>query len=261
MRDGRPSWTARWVATRRAALAGSRPVHGDADAEGRLYAGLAMPMLGSRLLAPARMGARTEFFDRQAVDAAARGVNQVVVLGAGYDGRALRFSEFPIHWIEVDHPASQADKRRRLAEIGAEAVSGKLSFAPVDLIAGDLGAALDASGHDPVDRTLWMAEGLLPYLPDTTIASLFETLGARSATGSMLAVNVLVHGESSPVRDSVRSVVDKILAAMGEPRLSRFVEGDIERLLADAGWRIEERSRQAESRADGSHFLAILAVR
>jgi O-methyltransferase involved in polyketide biosynthesis len=52
------------------------------------------------------------------VDAIDRGVKQVVILGAGYDGRALRFRTPGVRFFEVDHPATQIDKLRRLAALG-----------------------------------------------------------------------------------------------------------------------------------------------
>lgn len=204
------------------------------------------------------MAARTGFFDGQVLGAPAQGIGQVVVLGAGYDGRPLRFNDLPLRWIEVDHPASQADKRRRLARAGAP--TRNVRFAPVDLTADDLDAALDTAGHDAGGRTLWMAEGLLPYLPAESIRALFKTLRSRSAPGSALAVNVLVMDDATPRSSLVRGVVNKILAVAGEPRLASFREGDAERLLEESGWHIQERNTQAASRADGSHFLAVRAT-
>ena len=64
------------------------------------------------------MAERTRFVDHEVADALGRGLDQVVLLGAGYDGRALRFGGGPARWFEVDRPATQADKRRRLEALG-----------------------------------------------------------------------------------------------------------------------------------------------
>ncbi len=56
--------------------------------------------------------ARTAFFDQAVVDSIDSGVRQVVIGGAGYDGRALRYAKPGVRWFEVDHPSTQADKRR-----------------------------------------------------------------------------------------------------------------------------------------------------
>ena len=63
----------------------------------------------------ARLAARTRFFDEQVLAALDRGIRQVVIAGAGYDDRALRFRSPGVRYFELDHPATQADKRRLLA--------------------------------------------------------------------------------------------------------------------------------------------------
>src|SRR5437764_15286930 len=136
------------------------------------------------------MAARTKFFDDETVGAIARGVDQIVIVGAGYDGRALRFGGAGVRWIEVDHPATQADKRRRLAGLGVEL--DHLKFVAVDLISDDLDVALGDAGHD-IDRpTLFICEGLFAYLPLETSRSLCSTLRRRSHADSVLAANFRV---------------------------------------------------------------------
>src|SRR3954447_24591402 len=116
MKADRPSYTARRGASQRAQLARPGTPHGNPDAEQRLYEGLGSPLLFSRL-DPKRMAGRTRWFDDATVEALDQGVGQVVIIGAGYDGRALRFGGGDVRWIEVDHPSTQADKRRRVADL------------------------------------------------------------------------------------------------------------------------------------------------
>src|SRR5690348_10219180 len=172
MKD-RPSYTARRVASQRARLERPADPHGDPEAEQRLYEGLGSPLLFTRL-DPGRMRGRTQWFDGATVDALGRGVKQVVIVGAGYDGRALRFKGDGVRWIEVDHPATQADKRRRIDAIGVPAAH--ITFVGVDLIHDDLDAALAQAGHVMGQPTLWMCEGLLGYLPIETVTDVFSTL-------------------------------------------------------------------------------------
>jgi hypothetical protein len=49
------------------------------------------------------MRTRTEFVDAETANALSKGIDQIVILGAGYDGRALRFGP-SARWIEVDRP-------------------------------------------------------------------------------------------------------------------------------------------------------------
>lgn len=204
------------------------------------------------------MAVRTRFIDDQLLRSVEQGVRQVVLVGAGYDGRPLRFSDLPVRWIEVDHPATQADKRRRLARVGA--ASGHISFVPVDLLDGSVDAELAKAGHDPAQPSLWVCEGLFPYLPRPTITALCETLRTRSSPGSALVCNVLVNDNPPPLTRYVRRAVDGLLAAIGERRLSEFTPSDSERLLTDTGWAIEARESTSPGRTDGTYLLAITAV-
>lgn len=89
MAVGGPSLTARWVASHRARLGPQRPTveGGDPAAEQALYEGLSRRFLVLPAMAPTGMTTRTGFFDTETANALSRGIDQVVILGAGYDGR------------------------------------------------------------------------------------------------------------------------------------------------------------------------------
>lgn len=258
MRRNQASWTARWVATQRAALHDERPRRGDSCAELRLDRDLALPLLGVRMAGPTGMAARTRFMDDQLLDAVGRGVTQIGIIGAGYDGRPLRFSELPVRWIEVDHPATQADKRARLERIQAEI--GHVTFVAANLLEDDLGEKLATAGHDPARPSLWICEGLFPYLPSQSITDLCRTLRDRSSPTSALIGNVLVNDAPRPLARFVRRGVEGLLAAIGERRLSEFTPGDIEGLLTASGWHVNVVESTSPGRADGTYLLAIAAA-
>jgi methyltransferase (TIGR00027 family) len=249
MREDRPSFTARRVASQRAKLARPSSPNGDPDAEQRLYEGLVTPLLFSRV-DPNRMLRRTRWFDDVTVDALGRGVTQVVIVGAGYDGRALRFADGSVRWIEVDHPATQADKRRRVATLGVSLAH--ITFAPVDLVHDDLGAALAKAGHDERKPTLLICEGLLGYLPLETVVTLLTDLRIRSAPDTVLAVNFRVSEQPRWLGDRIgRGLIDGILNLVGEARITDFHEGEPELLLADTGWRVVRQDTSDHTRIDG----------
>src|SRR5687768_9993771 len=102
--DTRPSFTARGIAHVRARLNRPSAVTGDPDA-GALLAqdlGMSLPL---QLYGPfvSYVRGRTRFFDSQVADALGSAPGQVVIVGAGYDDRALRFRTPDIRFIEVDH--------------------------------------------------------------------------------------------------------------------------------------------------------------
>ena len=121
MEDGGPSVTARWVAAHRLGFTRVAAEYGDPAADEALAADVA----AGRAVPANRMhdylAARTAFFDRTVTGALGRGVRQVVVGAAGYDGRAFRYAKPGVRWFEVDHPATQRDKLERLERLGIDA--------------------------------------------------------------------------------------------------------------------------------------------
>lgn len=242
MRATKPSFTARHVARVRAGLDRPTLPSGDADAERRLYEGLGSSPLSALLARRGdfhdRMARRTAFFDRETLAAIERGVPQVVIVGAGYDGRALRFADPRTRFFEVDHPATQADKRRRVAALGARPGTGA-TYVPADLIHDDLAGRLDGAGHDPARASLFVVEGLLGYLPRPTVDQVLTTLRARATPDSELAVALPTVRRLDTTRARLRHRWRAVLLrAMGEPRLSRFEPGEFTGVLARAGWRV-----------------------
>jgi methyltransferase (TIGR00027 family) len=117
---------------------------------------------------------RTRFAEDALAAAIARGVSQLVVLGAGLDTYAYRADlDGALRVLEVDHPATQAWKRERLASAGI-AIPPALTFAPVDFEHGSLADGLAAAGFDPAQRSFFTWLGVTPYLTEQAI---FATLG------------------------------------------------------------------------------------
>jgi methyltransferase (TIGR00027 family) len=134
------------------------------------------------------IGSRTAFFDDAVLRAIDRGVKQIVILGAGYDGRPLRFRTPGVRFFEVDHPATQADKRRRLALL--QVATTGITFVEADFIEPGLEQRLADAGHLSDRPTQFLLEGVLRYLPEVTIENLLATTRRRAAPGSELALSI-----------------------------------------------------------------------
>ncbi|WP_261563272.1 class I SAM-dependent methyltransferase, partial [Frankia tisae] len=98
--------------------------------------------------------------------------------------------------FEVDHPASQRDKRDRAGELVAGAPP---CFVPVDFSRDDLAAALAAAGHRRSLPTIWIWEGVVPYLTRGEAARTLRIIGDRSAPGSRLIVHYHTPAPSAPL--------------------------------------------------------------
>src|SRR4051794_36263339 len=113
---------------------------------------------------------------------------QIVILGAGLDGRAWRMDELAgAELFEVDHPDSQADKQDRAAALGEPVAHRHL--VPVDFRTDDLDRALAAAGHDGTTPTTWIWEGVVAYLTPAEVEASAAVIAGRSAPGSRLVVN------------------------------------------------------------------------
>ncbi|MFJ5229075.1 class I SAM-dependent methyltransferase [Kitasatospora sp. NPDC088391] len=170
-----------------------------------------------------------------------RPAGQLVVLGAGLDSRAWRLAALAGTDVwEVDHPASQQDKRARLAEQGGElpVVASSVRFVPVDFAVDDLGRALAAAGHDAAAPTTWLWEGVVPYLTRDQVHGTLAALAARSAPGSALLANY-----QAP---SARARAGRLLAGLlgdpataGEPWRSLWRPRQWAAALARHGFRVD----------------------
>jgi methyltransferase (TIGR00027 family) len=119
---------------------------------------------------------RTRYLDDAIRQECADGLEQLVILGAGFDSRAQRLPELErVRVFEIDHPATQASKREAM-----RGALGRVTCVPLDLLRGGVEEALAGSGFAPGPRTLFLWEGVTNYLD---AASVDATLRAASRLG------------------------------------------------------------------------------
>jgi methyltransferase (TIGR00027 family) len=165
--------------------------------------------------------------------AAAAGVRQVVILGAGLDTRAHRLSTLhESHVFEVDHPATQKLKRRRAQglPLAVEAVS----YVPVDFERDALPDRLAAAGHRRDLPTAWVWEGVVMYLSDPALRGTLQSMAALSAPGSVALVHY--HEPDPPSRE--RRGMRALLSLWGEPQIGQRSRETIAAELASNGWKL-----------------------
>ena len=166
----------------------------------------------------------------------ARGVGQLVVLGAGLDTFAYRnpFGE-RLRVFEVDHPATQAWKRRRLYEAGI-AVPDDVIYAPVDFERETLSERLAAAGLQSNVRTFFTWLGVVPYLTKEAITSTLSQIAAHPGGAEV----VFDYGEPREMVDAALRIQYEAraarVAAAGEPFLSYFIPADLHQALRGLGF-------------------------
>ncbi len=130
--------------------------------------------------------ARTRYFDETLLAALPQGMQQLVILGAGYDSRAYRLPALRSlqHIFEVDHPATQAAKRRRLQQIGV-AVPENVSYVPIDFMTQSLDMLFEY--HYRADlKTFFLWEGVTYYLDGAAIDQTLAFVQHHACPGSVL---------------------------------------------------------------------------
>jgi methyltransferase (TIGR00027 family) len=250
------SRTSQAVALTRAGLDRPHSAEGDPRAQARLCEGM-RPAPVDRLRP--MLGARTRFFDQAVTTALAGGTRQVVICGAGYDDRALRFRTSGVRFYELDQGPTQADKRRRLLALGSD-LSG-LTLATADFRTDDVAAVLATRGHDRARPTLFLCEGLLVYLDEPALVRLLSGLASCAAPGSGLAASLAVHAPGLDTAEVVAAANARRRAGETEPWRTILPRDEQLALLARAGWRTSQAVDAAEldDAAPAGRNLMVLA--
>lgn len=181
----------------------------------------------------AHMAARTAYVDAAVLAAVTDGLPQVVVVGAGYDDRALRFRTPGVTFYEIDHPATQVDKRERVRQLGA---AHDVQFVPADLRTDDVAAELAEAGQNLDVPTLFVCEGLLLYLSQSDVRRLLLALRERAAPGSRQVASLAIHADGVDSEAAVAVANGRRRDATAEPWFTILSRDEHLRLLADSGW-------------------------
>ncbi len=244
MQTGQPSRTALSAAAHRAA-------HQVAEG-GRIFSDpLALRILGSRADAivaqmtadPSRRGmrlfiaARTRFAEDALAAAVVRGVRQLVVLGAGLDTFAYRnpHEDTGLAVFEIDHPATQAWKRARLAEAGVTPPAS-LTYTPVDFERSTLAEGLTAAGFDPGRPSFFTWAGVVPYLTREAVLATLAFIGALPGGAEVTFDYSDPPATLPPDLRAAQAERAAAVAAAGEPWLTTFAPEDLAAELATRGF-------------------------
>lgn len=253
MREGRPSFTALAVCIARGI--GTAPQQHDRSAAdlvpaplGRALAWVGRPRTPALVRSALRLATlgmvdhvslRTAAIDAALLAAVEAGAAQLVVLGAGLDGRAWRLDALRnLVVFEVDHPATQADKQRRTA--GRPARAAEVRFVAVDFERDSLAARLAEAGHQPDRPTAWIWEGVTPYLHPPAIEATLTDVGARSAPGSRLMVSYAVPQLSAVLSPALTPVIEAGFSVLGEALHGAIDSPDLAAQLARHGYDVLE---------------------
>jgi len=161
------------------------------------------------------------------------GLDQIVILGAGFDTRAYRIPEIgALPVFEVDHPVTQQAKREAIAPLDPP-VPGNVIFVSVDFDTDDLGERLRSSGYDEAGRTLFVWQGVTMYLTPEGVDRTLSFISRHSGVGSLVVFDYLYRSSMSAAQTlGLRFVT----WAMGERTTFGIDAARIEPFLAERGF-------------------------
>jgi len=213
--------------------------------------------------------ARTRYAEDALAEAVALGARQYVIVGAGMDSFALRQPDFAreLEIFEVDHPATQEFKRRRLHDLGV-ALPDRLHFVAADLSAEALGSALERSSFSGDELSFFAWLGVTSYLTREANLATLREIASCSLPASELVFTYIDQREfepesASPETRRIRAGVE----AAGEPWVSGFIPALLADELRAVGMTLIEdlggddlRSRYCADRSDNLHPARYLHV-
>jgi methyltransferase (TIGR00027 family) len=180
--------------------------------------------------------ARERYIDDFLTACLDEGLDQVVLLGAGFDTRAYRIAGIEqTRVFEVDYPATQAAKLQRLKKI-LDPLPGHVSFVSVDFNTQALDERLLASGYDDKGKALFIWQGVTVYLTADGVDNTLAFIAHHSGRGSAVIFDYFYN---ETLRDTSRPEVRNMYRAArvtGEGYLFGIDEGQLEPFLASRGF-------------------------
>lgn len=197
--------------------------------------------------------ARHRFIDEAMLAAVKRGlIKQVVLLGAGYDTRAYRFSAelAGTQIFEVDHPAT-GRRKRTVVEANAQLLvdPGNVTRVEIDFRVDVLADRLKDSGFNPKLPTFFVWEGVSMYLTREQVKGTVRDLHALAAPGSELAIDFWFLIDDPSLFSTVHRAGAHMLYFLGEPITFAIHPEDAESLLERLGWKVRDLAIASELEA------------
>ncbi|MBT8470112.1 MAG: SAM-dependent methyltransferase, partial [Deltaproteobacteria bacterium] len=157
---------------------------------------------------------RTQAIDAHLASALRSGIDQLVILGAGLDARGWRLAALKdVTVFEVDHPATQRYKRKRMSQ---QRPPADIRYVSIDFETERFADALESAGFRSGAPSAWIWEGVAMYLPLDAVHDALAQLTSLAAPGSELAMTYRMPG-LLPYGPLGRVAIPVVFAAAGEP--------------------------------------------
>lgn len=194
------------------------------------------------------LSARVRYFDDFVKKFIDEGLEQLVILGAGYDTRAYRIEGLrgKVKVFEVDHPETQSVKIEKIKDIFGSLLD-HVEYVSVDFENEDFSHRLLEHGYERSLKTVFIMEGLIYYLPPKTVDEMLCFIAKNSGFGSAIIFDYVyessidrtngICGVQCTACDQIALMdAKKGMAQQGEPYKFGVKDGMLETFIVQSGF-------------------------
>ena len=180
---------------------------------------------------------RDRYIDDVLSDSLNNRIQQLVILGAGFDSRPYRFDlAGRVKTYEVDHPATQKDKLAKLKAIFGK-TPAQVTYVPIDFNTQSLDERLPEMGYDPRLKTLFIWQGVTMYLIAEAVDATLNFVVCNSAPNSAIVFDYIYRqGLDGSQKRSEVSSMQRYRFMSGEGMTFGIAEGSVEVFLKERGF-------------------------
>jgi methyltransferase (TIGR00027 family) len=190
-------------------------------------------------MGPGAMGfivVRERYIDDYLKTTLEEGLDQVVLLGAGFDTRAYRIPGIEqARVIEIDYPATQEAKRKALKKV-IDSLPGHVIFVPVDFNTQSLGERLKNSNYNEQAKTLFIWQGVTYFLKEQGVDSTLDFIAHHSGPGSSVIFDYMYTEIFQDPNNSYGKALKRTAKMSGEEYLFGIDRGQVEPFLTQRGF-------------------------
>ena len=173
--------------------------------------------------------ARTIYFDRLFVDALTNKISQIVLLGAGYDSRAYRFTNLNegTRIFELDIAPTQNRKKKCIRKARID-IPKHVTFVPINFNQESLKDALEKAGYNNDKKTLFIWEGVSYYLEEESVNTTLEFVSQNFHSESAIAFDYTIPISNENINDyyGVKEFVQAMKEYHPNEELMFSIDGD-----------------------------------
>jgi methyltransferase (TIGR00027 family) len=182
--------------------------------------------------------ARVRYFDDYVTKYIEEGIEQLIILGAGYDTRAYRIIDLKdVKVFEVDHPNTQTFKIKKIRDIFGTTPSN-VTYVPLDFEYEELGQKLFENGYNYSKKTLLIMEGLIMYIPEEAVQKILTFFTKNSGTNSSIIFDYYPESVvDGSCKDEIGINIRNFVIQQGEPLQFGIEEEKIHEFLSNYGFK------------------------